>query len=302
MAGAGHAILGRVRPSEWVLIAYFAYTSILAAVLPLRPPIPTPTIVLNLAIFAAYALLVYADALRNREFLSIVRDWFPLPLMLLAYREMGWFAPARHSFELERAWILWDRMVLRDWGVRAAIEFLGPVLPSLLEISYSLVYTIAPFSVAMLYVYRHRERVDTLLFTFMLGVLLSYAQFPYWPSEPPRTVFPGQDAPTVNTVFREFNWWLLGGYGIHTSVFPSAHVSGAFSAAFAMIRVLPEERWVGRFLLGLAILIATATVYGRYHYFADAVAGLAVSLVSLGISVIRSTAAASTALRENGNG
>src|SRR5262249_33477923 len=35
----------------------------------------------------------------------------------------------------------------------------------------------------------------------------------------PRTVFPGEDAPSTQTVFRRFNWFLLGGYGIHTSVF-----------------------------------------------------------------------------------
>ena len=82
------------------------------------------------------------------------------------------------------------------------------------------------------------------------------------------------------TVFRRFNWWMLGGYGIHTSVFPSAHVAGAFSTAFAMISTLPEHRWVGRLLLVIAILIATATVYGRYHYAADAVAGFVMAVAA----------------------
>ena len=67
---------------------------------------------------------------------------------------------------------------------------------------------------------------------YLLGLFLSYAQFPWWPSEPPWAVFPGVDAPTVDTLVRRFNQWILGGYGIHTSVFPSAHVAGAFAAAF----------------------------------------------------------------------
>ena len=57
-----------------------------------------------------------------------------------------------------------------------------------------------------------------------------------------------------------------------------AHVAGAFSAAFALLRLLPERRWVGWMLLALAVLIATATIYGRYHYAADALAGLAISV------------------------
>jgi membrane-associated phospholipid phosphatase len=205
--------------------------------------------------------------------------------MLLAYREMGWFAPAMHTYRFENAWVVWDRWLLDDLGLRAAVESLGPVLPSLLEISYSLVYTIPAFSLAVLYAYRRRERVNAFLFAFLLGVLLSYALFPYFPSEPPWTVFPNQDFPAVLTVFRRFNQWLLGGYGIHTSVFPSAHVSGAFSGAVAMMRLLPERPWVGRFLLVLAILIATATVYGRYHYAADALAGMLVAAAAQGIAV-----------------
>ena len=275
-----------MRRSEWLLIAYFAYAGALAQFLPVRPPVPLTALALNLTIIAGFALLAYADSLRRRRFLSILRDWYPAPLMLLAYREMGWFAPARHRCELENVWVAWDKVLLNTWGLKPAIELLGPVLPSVLEISYSLVYTIPSFALAMLYVYHRRSQVDRFLVIFLLGILTAYALFPCFPSEPPRTVFPGEDFPSVDTVFRRFNWWLLGGYGIHTSVFPSAHVAGAFSAAFGMLRLLGERKWVGRLLLALAALIATATVYGRYHYAADAAAGLGISLLACGLGVI----------------
>jgi membrane-associated phospholipid phosphatase len=44
---------------------------------------------------------------------------------------------------------------------------------------------------------------------------------------------------------------------------------------------LPEKKWTWRFLFVMAVLIATATVYGRYHYLADAAAGLVMSLLAL---------------------
>ena len=179
-----------------------------------------------------------------------------------------------------------DRLILRTWHLHNAIEWLGPVVPSILEIAYSLVYVTAPFGLAMLYVYGARKRSERYLLILVLGVLLSYAQFPFWPSEPPRTVFPGEDAPSMQTIFRRFNWFLLGGYGIHTSVFPSAHVSGAFAAAFGVGQALPEKPWVSRCLLAIAVLIATATVYGRYHYVVDAVAGFAVSVVALALGLL----------------
>jgi membrane-associated phospholipid phosphatase len=78
-------------------------------------------------------------------------------------------------------------------------------------------------------------------------------------------LFPGEDFPSYDTVFRRFNWWLLGNWGIQASVFPSAHVAGAFSAAFGMQLAMREPKWITRFLLVMAGLIALATVYGRYH-------------------------------------
>jgi len=271
------------RRSECVILTYLCWAAMVAATLPVRPPVRPLTLVLNLTIVACYALLAYADALRRGRFLGIVRDWFPFPLLLLAYREMGWFALPRHAHPLEARWVVWDQVVLRG-GAHAAIELLGPFVPSLLEIAYSLVYVLGPFSVALLYLYGRRDQVDRFLFPFSLGVLLCYAQFPFWPSEPPRTLFPGEDLPSYATIFRRFNLAMLSGYGIHTSVFPSAHTAGAFSAAFAMWGALAEHRWVSRFLLVTAVLIATATVYGRYHYLADAVAGVTMALVARSVA------------------
>jgi membrane-associated phospholipid phosphatase len=224
-------------------------------------------------LIAGYLLLGHVDRTRPRHLLSVLRDWLPLGLIVLAYREMGWFAPAEHSYELERSWIVWDRLLLGDWGLKAAIEFFGPLVPSILEISYALVYAIGPFSVAVLYRYGRRAEVNRFLFPFLLGTVASYCLFPYFPSEPPRAAFPGEDA-ALHNVFRQFNWWLLGGHGIHTSVFPSAHVSSAFAAAFAMLRVMPDRKWPGGFLMVLASLIFVATVYGRYHYLVDGLAGI----------------------------
>lgn len=271
----------QLRRTEWALISYFTYTALFALFTPARAELKCLTVGLNAAIIAGYFLLAHAAALRNRAFFSILRDWYPAPLLLMAYREMGWYAPSHHTYELERGWIVWDRFFLYDLGAKPAIESLGALLPALLEISYSLVYTIPYFSLAVLYAYGLRARADRFLFPFAFSVLAAYALFPYFPSEPPRTVFPGQDLPAYMTVFRRFNLWLVGNYGIHISVFPSAHCSGAFAGAFGMRYALPEKPWVWRFLLALAVFIATATVYGRYHYLVDALAGLGIALLGL---------------------
>ncbi len=279
---AATSIMTLFRRSELVLLIYFGYASGVSLFLDLPHPVVIATAIVNLTVLTGYFLLAFFERRSPGTALGTIRDWLPIPLMLLCYREMGWFAPAEHTYELERGWVVWDKLLLHHWGLRDAIEAAGPLLPSILEISYALTYTLGAFSMAMLYFYRRRESADRFLFVLLLSALLSYALFPYFPSEPPRTVFPGQDMPRIDTVFRQFNWWLLSRGGIHTSVFPSAHVSSAFGAAFGLLLVMPKPSWVYRTVMTLAICIFWATIYGRYHYAVDAVAGFAVSLVALG--------------------
>lgn len=266
-----------LRRSERVILGYFSYATAVAFVLPVSSEVRLRTVLVNLALAAVLAVLVRRDSRH-------ARDWFALATMLLAYREMGWFALPHPDTRLEESWVVLDRIVLNDLGFRSAIEFFGPVLPFVLELSYLLVYVIGTFCVVLLYVSREQRKTETFLFPLLLGTFLSYVLFPFFPSEPPRTVFPNEDLPAYRPVIREFTHWLLGHYGIHTSVFPSAHVSSAFSAAFGMLpltRNLPAVRY-GLFLL--ASLIAVATVYGRYHYLVDAVAGLAVAVTAWAVT------------------
>lgn len=266
-------MLKSLRATEWLLIAYFSYVALLSAT-------RLPLLVLFLAA-SLVAVLAYGESHGNREFFSIARDWVPLALTVIAYREMDWFTPLAWDHHLEFRWIGWDRSLLYQWNFQRAVEWLGALLPSYLELCYLLVYAVGPFTVAVLYLEHRRNRVNRVLFLYLLGTLLAYALFPYFPSQPPRTLFGDSDLPNVMTALRKFNLWIVNGYGIHSSVFPSAHVSSAFSAAWGLLLTIPEKRWIGWSMAAYAILVATATVYGRYHYAADVVAGFTVSLIAI---------------------
>ena len=90
-----------------------------------------------------------------------------------------------------------------------------------------------------------RNRVSIFWFAYLAGTLAAYALFPYFPSDPPRTVFAGADLPHIVTIFRRFNLAILGKYGIHSSVFPSAHVSAAFACAWGLLIAMPDRRRYG---------------------------------------------------------
>ena len=261
--------MSRLRSSEWLVIVYFAYVAVVALFY-IRAP--WRAWLLGVAVAGVLAI-----GTRCRP---VVRDFLPLFATLAAYREMNWFTPAIRDYHLERAWVVWDRLLLDQYGLRAAIESTGRVLPEFLEVCYVLVYSVAPFALWALYANEKGKRVNHFWVAYLAGTLGAYALFPFFLSEPPRTAFPGADMPHVKAVVRAFNMAITGGYGIHSSVFPSAHVSSAFSAAWALLAILPGKRRIGWSFAGYGVCVAVATIYGRYHFAVDAVGGLAISLLA----------------------
>ena len=227
----------------------------------------------------------YAEEYGNHRFISYARDWLTLALVFVAYREMDWFTLKGLDHHLENNWIIWDRSFLQTYGGRNLIEGAGVWIPGLLELSYLLVYAVGPFTVAMLYMFGRRDQIGRVLFVYVVGTVAVYGLFPYFPSSPPRVVFPNADLPGVTTFLRRFNLFLVGGYGIHSSVFPSAHVSSAFSAAWAFLVFLPEQKKLGILMAVYAALVALATVYGRYHFAVDALAGIGISFLAAGLGL-----------------
>lgn len=272
--------LKALRSSEWLLIGYFGYVAAIIRAFPLDPQVKWLALAVFVLVASQLVVFAVAESFGSREFFSIARDWIPLALTLIAYREMDWFAPLPRNNDLELHWLEWDRRLLYDAGLQRAIEWLGAWLPGYLELCYLLVYAVGVFSVAVLYAQRRRELVNRLLVMYLAGTLLAYALFPYFPSDPPRTLFGGSDMPNIVTPLRQFNLWIVSGYGIHSSVFPSAHVSSAFSAAWGLLWLLPDKKRFGLLMLAYAVSVAVATVYGRYHYAADATAGFGVSVIA----------------------
>jgi membrane-associated phospholipid phosphatase len=258
----------RLRCSEWLLIAYFLYVAVAALFFRLG---------WNACILAgAVALLVWMLGRRQ----SIVRDLAPLAFILAAYREMDWFTPVARDYRLEKSWIVLDRLLLDGWHLRTIIESSGARLPFYLEACYTALYIIAPLSLVLLFLHGRRNAVDRFWVAALSATLLAYALFPYFPSAPPRTVFPGADLPAFVTAPRRLNLWLAGNFGIHSSVFPSAHVSTALGCAWGLLSGLTSRRWLGWATAALGLCIAVAAVYGRYHYAVDVAAGMLVSLVA----------------------
>src|SRR5208282_5313714 len=108
-----------------------------------------------------------------------------------------------------------------------------------------------------------------------------YAVYPLFALTPPRVLFGDVPGPHVEPLLRKLNFWLLDRYSVAACIFPSGHVAAATAVALAVCKHAPR---LGVLFLFLAASVALATVYGRYHYAADAVAGALVGVAAYAVS------------------
>jgi len=268
----GQVLLSSLRAGERVAVLFFFYLSALAVFRHL----PLLEWVWLAGIPVAICGLGLYESAHSTAWLRVLRDWLALGSILAAYWSVGWFA-APPLVAWQEKWVGWDRLLLNEWGLRAAIESAGALGPAVLETVYLFLYAIPPVCLLAIYRLGGRAQVHAFLFTVLLGALMAYALLPLFPVQGPRVAYAGLDLPNFTGAARVLNGWLLDRLDIPTSVFPSGHVAVAFSAAFGMRRAVPERRALWAAVFGVAIVVFVATIYCRYHYTADGLASIAVA-------------------------
>ncbi len=281
-----------LRLSEKLVLGFFAYAVIASVVYPLSSRERLAVFALNLASSAVVLSLSRLASGGKSGFLSLARDWFPCVLILLAYRESGLFFIPDPTHRLDYLFASWDSRLLKSPLVLGALAWGSPWIQRYLEFCYFLCYPLVPLGLGTLYLARHfpsraggREIRSNAVDQFWVAVLLAlfccFILFPLFPSTPPRSFFHDFPGPALHPVFRKMNFWILGQYGIQSSVFPSGHVAAVTSTALTVRRLVPRA---GGWFLIAAASIVVATVYGRYHYAADAAAGAIIGVTTSLIS------------------
>jgi membrane-associated phospholipid phosphatase len=273
--------------AEQVALGFFAYITLAAFGFDLASRDRWVIVALN-ALTIATMVALSRDS-RQVRWLATARDLLPALLILVAYRESGLLLKPDLSDRLDYLFIQWDRLLLKNAAVQAVLNAGAPWLQHYLEFAYLLCYPLVPLGVAAIYLTPQRAKlnepsappgrraIDDFWAAVLLATLFCYAVYPFFPLTPPRVLFQDLPGPHVAPLLREWNFWLLDHYSVQACIFPSGHVAAVTAVALAVRKHAPR---VGALFLFLAASIAVATVYGRYHYAVDAVAGALVGVAA----------------------
>jgi|SRR5215471_6505216 len=274
----------RLRPLEALNFGTLAVLTLLTLFLGAR--VAERGAILARYVEMAAALVVIAFASRREEKLpSVVRvvlNFYPIAFVPLLYESLGPLIVAANPHSRDSLLIAADRALFGGDPTVWLERYLSPFLTDLFFIAYLSYYFIAIALGAILWA-RNTAAAKRYIFTLTVAYLLSYTGYFLVPALGPRASLADQhEHPLATTaISRTVSVTLDELEHTKFDVFPSGHT---MIAVVVLVVSFQRARDTFPWFLPVALLLIASTVYCRYHYVVDVIAGtlLALAAVPLG--------------------
>jgi membrane-associated phospholipid phosphatase len=223
------------------------------------------------------ALIVY-EAKRPNRTSWIFRNWYPLPYVGYFYKEMALLIPAVRHNDSDR-WLA--SLDFRFWHANPCVwleRIQSPALTEFEEIAYALFIPAVILVAVLLWRKGKFEEFQYYAFLIATGYLISYIGYIIVPARGPRYLLKDlQHIPLQGLwLTRSLQDGLDRLESYHYDCFPSGHTELTLLAFWGSRLV--SKRWFFVYFAYTPFLIF-ATVYLRYHYTVDLLAGATAALV-----------------------
>jgi membrane-associated phospholipid phosphatase len=223
------------------------------------------------------ALIVY-EVKRPNPTSWLFRNWYPLPFVASCYKEMALFIPGVRHSDADR-WL--SNLDLAIWGAHPTVwleRVYNPVLTEFLQVVYTLFVPAVLWIAFLLWKRGETQKFQYYAFLIALGFLASYVGYMIVPARGPRFLLKDLQHLPLSGL------WLFHGMqsaldkleSAHYDCFPSGHTELTILAWWGS-RMVSKSYF--RLYFAYTPFIIFATVYLRYHYTVDLLAGAATAAI-----------------------
>jgi membrane-associated phospholipid phosphatase len=259
---------------EWVTFAYLAWLNAMLALFHRNVAHAGQYFVIHCWIALGIICLTWAAAHSRNRVLHFARDWYPLALYIFFFEELQGLVHAIFPGWFDRLLIQFDFSFA---GVHPSVwlsRFSNPALNDFMQFAYMTYFLYLVLLPAILYAHRYRLAFWNVMVSTAIANYTVYFIAVLFPIESPyHTLATMHTTPLTGGYFTAAIEFIERFGRVHGGAFPSAHVAGSTVAILASWRY---RRWLFWVCLPFFISMCVSTVYGRYHYIADVLAGIAV--------------------------
>jgi membrane-associated phospholipid phosphatase len=259
-------------PVDRVLLTYYAATAVVVIWFWKRLPGPGWL----LAWHTAAIFLVLLAVKHGGRAAWVFRHWYPLPYVMWCYREMAVLMPHIRGIELDEELA---RLDYRVWGTNPTVwleRITRPVLTEYLQIIYALFIPVVLLIAFWLWRQRRYAEFRYYAFLIALGYLISYIGYVIVPARGPRFYLNHLQNIDLRGLWvtRALEVTLDRLESKAWDCFPSGHTELTILAWWSSRLISRRLSWI---YFAYTLSIISATVYLRYHYTIDLLAGAAVA-------------------------
>jgi membrane-associated phospholipid phosphatase len=273
-----------MRPSDILTVGFCLCLAMLTAAF--HRAIPSAFVLVLIYLSLAAVQWALPSLRKLSPFLALSHDLvFPVVAVLVIFDSLGLVVHSVNPRDIDHILIRLDYLLFGVYPTVYLERFVNPYLTDVLQAAYSSYY----FLPVTLGVYVRLKRDDTAfsetIFAILLCFYLSYVGYILFPALGPRYVISHLHESEVGgfllaeTIQRVLNML----EGIKRDAFPSGHTAIALTVLFIASR---HARALFRLFTPFVVLLVVATVYCRYHYVVDVIAGVALAVVTIGTTRI----------------
>jgi len=235
----------------------------------------------HLLIILAICALVWGVRKKPFRVLVLVRDWYPIPLVVFGFEEMNKLVTIIFPYWANSFVVGLDKAIFgvhpTIWFERWASLWLSEVMVFFL-LAY---FFMGAVGAGILYAQKRREEFYALSLNVLLAYFFCYFLFLFFPAEGPWVIMRDiQTKKLAGGLLTRLYYSVEISGSIKGGCFPSSHVAGAFVVALSMFKY--NRKICYGFLL-VATGVAVAVVYARYHHAVDSIAGILIAVLAVWI-------------------
>lgn len=215
--------------------------------------------------------------LRAGSAFAFLRDWYPFATFPALYKEVAVLARIYGDWSLTHLIISFEQRLFGQLPSTYFSErFANVILSEWLHFSYLSYLALLP-AVGGIWYFRGRlHPFRELVCLATLAFCLSYLFFIWLPVDTPFYLSKPPGPPLEGQLFYDLVHEVASRGGARGGAFPSTHVS---ISTIAMLLALRYSRRLAFLILPIYIGICLGTVYGRFHYISDVLAGIALAVL-----------------------
>ncbi len=245
-----------------------------------------PQLIVRYLLIAVAVVVLAALDKKNPgvRFIRFTHSFIPIVCVLLIFNSLGDLIPGVRQRYYDDLLI---RVDFGIFGVHPTVwmeRFLNPLLTALLQAAY-ISYYFTPITLAsFLYLKKKDREFESAVFALLLCFYLSYIGYMLFPAVGPRFTLDhlqttGLKAGPLTLLVQQT---LDGLEHNKTDAFPSGHTAVALVSLFYAGRY--REKMLFWILVPCVTALIISTVYLRYHYVIDVIAGIALAAATISIA------------------